>query len=160
MERSLMLLPKQLRQKIGSSWKAIAEIEAEMDRWFKDKSLLFNDVYKDIDFTPPLEFTETKKEYLMKVEIPGVRKEDVKIELEGDLIIVSGEKNRQTPLVDENADTEESSYSEAYYGTFIRTFSLPNDADKENISAQFENGELLIRIPKTDGKESTEIAIS
>ncbi|ADD68266.1 heat shock protein Hsp20 [Denitrovibrio acetiphilus DSM 12809] len=92
---------------------------------------------------PNLDISESKKDYSISIEVPGVDEKDISIELSGDSLIISGEKKQET-------ETKENNYHrvERSYGSFRRILSLPQDADPENIKATFKNGILNIKIDR------------
>jgi HSP20 family protein len=97
---------------------------------------------------PALEMTEMEKEYHLCVEVPGVPAKDVDISVEGDLLVLKGEKK-------EAHEEKERNYcvSERSYGAFERRVTLPPDAMADDISASSENGVLTIVIPRAEQQE-------
>jgi HSP20 family protein len=101
---------------------------------------------------------ETGTHYVIEVELPGVQKGDVKISAQDELLTVKGEKNK-------SEDTGRSTYHARgrRYGTFIRSFELPEGLEMENIKAQFTDGVLSIKFPKqnpvSEDEEQTTIDI-
>lgn len=106
------------------------------------------------DWRPLADITETDKEYVIKAELPEVRKEDVKITLDNDLITISGERRHESEQKDENEIRVES-----FYGTFSRSFALPEGIDPEGIRAESKDGVLRVRIPKKEVKPSKAVSI-
>lgn len=106
---------------------------------------------------PRLDLSATDEEYTVSVEIPGVSEKDVNIELVHDTLIIRGEKNQK------KEETKKNFYRlERSYGSFQRTLSLPEDADRDNIKADFKNGVLNIAIPRmalASGTKSKQIEI-
>jgi HSP20 family protein len=94
------------------------------------------------DHVPKVEVKENGKTYTVSVELPGLDEKDVKVEVEDDVLSISGEKKV------ERSD-EKTHFSERSYGSFTRAFTLPSDADGKAVEAQFAKGELNISIPKT-----------
>jgi HSP20 family protein len=105
-------------------------------------------------WSPVADITETDKEYLIKTELPEVKKEDVKITLENGVITIAGERRHEKEHKDENEIRVES-----FYGSFARRFSLPENIDANGIQAESKDGVLRVRIPKTPAAESKKIAI-
>ena len=106
---------------------------------------------------PKLDLSATDKEYTISVEIPGVSEKDVNLELVHDTLIIRGEKNQKKEEKKKNFYRLERSY-----GAFQRTLSLPEDADRDNIKADFKNGVLNITIPRMEiasGTKSKQIEI-
>lgn len=95
---------------------------------------------------PALEMKETDKEYRLSVELPGVAQENVDISVEGDMLILKGEKK-------EEREEKERDYtiSERSYGAFERRVSLPKDSVVDEIEANSDNGVISIVIPRKEG---------
>lgn len=104
-------------------------------------------------FRTKMNFNETDSEYKLEFELPGVKKDEVEISLEGNNLVVQGTRfNRSTPDDSEkNATTAHR--VESTYGSFRRTMSLPENADTENVKAKFEDGMLYVTLPKEEGSE-------
>lgn len=130
----------------------------EMENFFRNFSPFFGRSLlrrgKDVEWTPTADISETEKEYLIKAELPEVKKEDVKITVEDGVITLSGERKHEKEEKSENELRVES-----FYGTFSRSFLLPEDADANNIRAESKDGVLRIHIPKTESKKSKPIQI-
>jgi HSP20 family protein len=105
-------------------------------------------------WTPTANVTETEKEYLIKAELPEVKKEDVKITLSDRVITISGERKREKEEKDANEIRIES-----FYGTFSRSFALPDDIDAKGIRAESKDGVLRVHVPKTGATKPKTIAI-
>ena len=97
------------------------------------------------EHAPKVEVQENGKTYTITVELPGVEQRDVKVLVEDDVLTISGEKHV------ERTD-EKTHYSERSYGSFTRAFTLPSDADRNGISANFSKGVLVLHIGKTAGR--------
>lgn len=99
----------------------------------------------DADWAPKVDISETDDRFCIKAEIPGIKQDDVKISIEGHVLSVKGE-NKQ-----EKEDKGERYHRiERYYGSFSRSFSLPENVDEENVEATFKDGLLILSIPKTE----------
>ena len=110
---------------------------------------------RNIFFTPRVDVVEREKQFEVHVALPGLKKDEVKIDIDGDRLTISGERKF-------NNENKEDKYHmvENYYGSFSRSFTLPEHVDKTNLVAELTNGVLKIEIPKTKVKESkTSIAI-
>ena len=100
------------------------------------------------DFTPAVNTREGEYAYHVEVDLPGVKKEDIKVDVEEDRLVISGEKKLKEELKEEDYYKVES-----YYGSFKRSFSLPENIDMENITASSEDGVLEVVIPKLEKPE-------
>lgn len=94
------------------------------------------------DWTPAVDISETAQEYLIKVELPEVSKEDVKISVHGGVLTLQGERRP------EREEGRKYHRVERSYGTFARSFTLPEDVDEENIRAEQREGVLYLRLVK------------
>jgi HSP20 family protein len=99
-------------------------------------------------FTPRTDVIETAKSFDMHVSLPGLKKEDIKIDVDGDRLTISGERKQLT-------DNKEDKFHmvESFYGKFSRSFTLPENIDKQNIEAGFTDGILTLQIPKAEVKD-------
>lgn len=91
---------------------------------------------------PKVEVKENGKAYSVTVELPGLDEKDVKVQVEDDVLTITGEKH-----VEQTND--KTHYSERSYGSFTRAFTLPADADRNGIGATFAKGVLTLQIAKT-----------
>jgi len=94
---------------------------------------------------PSVNITENKDEYNVSLAVPGMKKDDFKIDLSGNLLTVSCEKEEKKKGKDGQYSHEEYNYS-----SFTRSFTLPEDVDKENIDAHYEDGVLNIKLSKKE----------
>ncbi|KAI9498080.1 HSP20-like chaperone [Zychaea mexicana] len=103
----------------------------------------------------PVNIYEMEKSWAIHAEIPGVKKEDIKLDVNNDAIIISGETK-----MDKDYTKDNIRYQERREGKFSRTLSLPDNVDRDKISAKFENGVLHVDMPKTlEAKPARKIAV-
>jgi HSP20 family protein len=128
----------------------------EMDEFFRQYSPFFGrERQRDAGgWTPTANVTESEREFLIKAELPEVQKEDVKITLDGDVITISGERKKEREEKNANEIRVES-----FYGTFSRSFRLPDNVDVNGIKAESKDGVLRLHIPKTEAAKPKAIAI-
>lgn len=130
----------------------------EVEEMFRHYSPLFSRTLRrngeGSEWTPLADISETDKEYVIKAELPEVKKEDVKVTLDGGVITISGERRHEKEHKDENEIRVES-----FYGTFSRSFSLPDHIDPKGIRAESKDGVLRVRIPKTQVAATSPVAI-
>jgi HSP20 family protein len=108
-------------------------------------------LYSTYDWVPPVDVEENAGEYTMAAELPAVRREDIHLTLGEGTLELTGERRRITSEEDQTRLR-----SERGYGKFGRTFYLPEDADPENMRAEFKEGVLTVHIPKTKGIAGTQ----
>ena len=99
--------------------------------------------FKLADWSPLVDITEDDHEYLFKADLPEMKKDDVKVTIENGILYISGERR---------AEKEEKKRKfhrlERFFGTFERTFTVPEDADPTKIKAEFRDGVLQVHLPK------------
>jgi HSP20 family protein len=95
------------------------------------------------EWAPAADVSETGTEYLIKADLPEVRKEDVSITVQDGVLTLSGERRQE-----KREESEKLHRVERVYGSFARRFALPEDADEQGITAESRDGVILIRIPK------------
>jgi HSP20 family protein len=103
---------------------------------------------------PVVDITETDDRYQVSAEVPGVKKDDLTLEVQEGVLTLRGEKKQERE--DEN---EKGRRLERVYGAFTRSFSLPADADPDHIEASFKDGVLTVRIPKRPEAKPAQVAI-
>src|SRR4029077_11764482 len=94
---------------------------------------------------PPVDIEESDKEYLIKAELPGMKKEEVGLKVEGGTLSISGERKAEKEEKDKKYHRLEGSY-----GAFQGSFTLPEGTLSEKISAEFKDGVLLVHLPKDE----------
>ena len=109
----------------------------------------------DSGFFPRVDILEAEKELKINVELPGLKREEVKLVIENGLLSISGKKEKES----ENKDELNILRSEIYHGSFNRNFQLSEEYDSENIKAEFEDGTLSIIIGKKKVEEPKERVI-
>lgn len=101
-------------------------------------------------FIPKVNTREGKEAYHIEVELPGIKKEEVDVKVEENVLTISGERNLRDEVQEENYHKVES-----YYGKFSRSFTLPERVDVENIHAESADGLLEVIIPKLHRVETS-----
>jgi HSP20 family protein len=104
--------------------------------------------------SPAVDLSEDEKSYLVSAELPGVRREDVTVELHEDVLTIRGEKRSER---EEKKDR--SHWVERSYGSFSRSFTLPPNAVADELKASFKDGVLSIEIPKKEAVKARQILI-
>jgi HSP20 family protein len=125
----------------------LKEFESLHDRLMR----MFNEFPMEVtsQFNPRIDISEDEKNIYVEAEVPGIRKEDLKISIQDNILTISGEKKH------EFEDKKEKNYyrSERCYGSFQRSFTLPADINRDKTEANFEDGILKINIEKSQPKE-------
>ena len=107
------------------------------------------------EWAPSVDITEDADAYLIKAELPEVKKEDVKISIENGLLTVRGERK-----LEKEAPGKKYHRIERSYGSFMRSFSMPEDTDSAKVTAEFKDGLLHVRLGKTEAKKPKQIQVS
>ena len=107
------------------------------------------------DWTPLADITEDEKEYLIKAELPELKREDVKVIVENGVLTISGERKFEK-------EEKKKKYHrvERGYGSFMRSFALPDDADGHKVKAEFKNGILTVHLPKNEKAKPKQIEVN
>jgi HSP20 family protein len=116
-----------------------------VDRFFKES--VGRSGGSAYSFVPKVDIFENEKAFEIYVALPGLKKEDIKIDLNDRILTVSGERKFEKQTSDNNFKSIESQY-----GTFKRSFSLPENVDGEKINAVYNNGILELVVPKDEKK--------
>jgi HSP20 family protein len=133
----------------GTLIEPLTRLRSEVDRLFDD----FPSRWLPMQFSrmtsalpvPAVELTETDKAFRLSVEVPGMSASDVKVEVDENMILISGEKRDQREEAEKNY-----SYCERSYGAFERRLDLPPGADPRNVTARMNNGVLQVTLAKSD----------
>ena len=108
-------------------------------RWLKGHA------FEAGDWCPRVDVSETDQYFQISAEVPGVNKEDVKINVEDGVLTIHGERK-----VEKEESNLKMHRTERFYGSFSRSFSLPANVDENKIEASFKDGLLNLQIPKTE----------
>lgn len=137
----------------------LMNMQEQMGRFFEDE--FFNDfglgrtTRSLSNWNPSTDVYETKDNYVFKLEVPGMDKDDVKIEFHNNTLTIKGERKKEEEVKDENYHR-----IERFSGSFSRSFTLPGEADAGKINASMKNGILELQIPKAEEKKARTIPIN
>lgn len=123
--------------------------------WDKEVEKIFDAFSRTNSFSPACEIRDEEKNYLISVDVPGLSKKELEIEVKDNQLHVSGERKQK-----ERTENEPVLRSERRYGKFSRTFALPQNVNTDAIQARFENGVLEIAVPKEEKARPKKITIS
>ena len=110
--------------------------------------------HSDILWTPRVDISETDKEVLLDVEIPGIDKKDIKIEVKDNVLYIYGERKQE-----KKTEESESWKVERHYGKFERSFGLPETVHADKVTAHYKDGILKLTLPKTEKAKPKEIKV-
>jgi len=105
-------------------------------------------------WSPAMDVSENEKAWVLTVELPGARREDVSVEVHEDVLTIRGEKK-----CEREEKEEKRHYVERCYGSFSRSLRLPAHVDPEGIRASFRDGVLTVEVPKTEAQKPRTIDI-
>ena len=128
-------------------WEPFRDVDDVFDRFFADSLRRWPRPPAEgrvaSDWAPAADVSETDGEYLIKAELPEVRKEDVSITVQDGVLTLAGERKQ------EKVEEQEKLHRiERFYGSFARRFALPENADEQGIRAESRDGVIVIHIPK------------
>jgi HSP20 family protein len=135
----------------------VVSVQDEMNRLFEDivghRPARVH--WTNGDWNPSVDVTEDKESVVVKAEMPGMKKDDVKISVQDNVLTLKGEKKQEK-------EEKESDYHriERSYGSFCRSFELPTAVRTDKIKANYKDGVLSITLPKTEEVKPKEIPIS
>ena len=128
-------------------WEPFRDVDDIFDRFFAETLRRWprvgTDARASYDWAPVADVSETDAEYVIKAELPEVRKEDVNITLQEGVLTLTGERKQE-----KSTDDEKLHRTERHYGSFARRFALPDNVDETGIRAESRDGVILIHIPK------------
>ncbi len=138
-----------------------------VSRESRQLSRLFDDTFERVFGTaaapegvasrsPALDVAETEGAYTVKLEVPGVTKEDVKVSVEGRQVTVQA----QSQQTDEKKDGERIVYRERSASSYVRTFTLPVEVDQTAAGAKLDHGVLTLTLPKRSAKVAAQLTVS
>jgi HSP20 family protein len=116
---------------------------------------LFEGEERVVTYAPRVDVVENKENFVVRAELPGMKKDEVKLTLENNVLTLSGEKRHE-----EKRDEDNYHLQETRYGKFERSFRLTDNVDRSNIAADYKDGVLTITLPKTKESQSKQIAIT
>jgi HSP20 family protein len=107
------------------------------------------------DWVPSVDVSETEGEYQIKAELPEVKKEDVKVTVEDGVLTIQGERKHEKEEKGKKYHRVERSY-----GSFVRSFTLPDLVDEEKVKAEFKDGVLNVQLPKSEKAKPKAIEVA
>ncbi|MEN8129462.1 MAG: Hsp20/alpha crystallin family protein [Pseudomonadota bacterium] len=137
-------------------WDPFREMEELLDRYSRSarKSIAKSDdrTFEAGDWMPLIDIDETEDAFAVKAELPGVDKEDVHIDIDNGVLTIRGEKKVET-------EDKKHHRVECAYGSFVRSFTLPQSVDTDQVEAEYKNGVLNLTIPKLEAAKPKQIEV-
>jgi len=106
------------------------------------------------EWAPLVDIVEDEKNYVVKAELPGLKKEEIKVGVQNDVLTISGERKYEKEEKDKKFHRIERAY-----GSFARSFTIPEDSDGEKVSAEFKDGILRVHLPKTEKVKPKQVEV-
>lgn len=138
-------------------WEPLRDIEQLFDRYSRSLGFPLSraaDLLPDGEWCPRVDIGENDKAFLIKAELPGVRKDDVKVSFDNGVLTIEGERQEER---------EEKGWRfhrmERSSGSFLRSFTLPSNVDSRGLKAHFHDGILDVNIPKAAATPSTAVVV-
>ncbi|PYK86471.1 MAG: heat-shock protein Hsp20 [Verrucomicrobia bacterium] len=132
----------------------LADVENRLSRFFGRRTTNGREDITIADWEPLADITEDDKEYVIKAELPDVKKEDVKVTVENGVLTIAGERKF------EKEETKKKYHRvERAYGSFVRSFALPDLAEGDRIKAEFKNGMLMVHVPKSERAKAKQVEV-
>ena len=130
-------------------WSPFIEFRNEMDQLLDDNLNITNQTWQ-----PPCDVVEDQDHYLLSLEMAGIPKDQIKIEIQDKQLVIKGERRAEETKNDKGVK-----YIERQYGKFLRSFSLPAGLDTEKIEANYQDGVLRVLVPKVEEAKPKQIKI-
>lgn len=132
----------------------IANLQDDMNRRFEGLFTPAEGAESPARFLPPMDVSENGDHYVVKAEVPGMKPEDIQIDLTGRTLTIKGEKKHETETQDENFHRVERSF-----GTFVRRVELPQGVDAERVEAKYDQGVLTVNVAKAEEVKPRQITV-
>lgn len=132
-------------------------LQEQINRMF-DETMNFpyrsRNVLNTRQWGPSVDIHENADSYQIEADLPGMRKEDISIDLQDNVLTISGERKQES-----EASGQEDVRVERRYGKFVRSFTLPPNVDPDNIKASYQNGVLKLQLPKREEAKPKQIKV-
>lgn len=138
-------------------WKDLEEMEKRLSTLWGRPSLKSDgdkEAMTVAEWSPLVDISEDEKEYLVKAELPEIKKEDVKLTVQDDVLCISGERKYE-----KEEKGKKYHRMERAYGSFMRSFTLPEDADSSKVAAEYKDGILKVHLPKSEKAKPKSIEV-
>lgn len=121
---------------------------------FREMEDLQKEMNRLFDWLPPMDITEEKDRIVVRTDIPGMKQEEIHVEVEDGALVIKGERKREQESREGQVHRVERSY-----GSFFRSFTLPTSVDEAKLTAAYKNGVLEVTLPKKEGAKSKPVKV-
>ncbi|CAB1082908.1 hypothetical protein D1AOALGA4SA_10499 [Olavius algarvensis Delta 1 endosymbiont] len=138
-------------------WREMPTLHNRFNRFFDDPFFRVARMDENADlglWNPVVDLFEKDDHFVIKAELPGIDKNEIKVDLKDRVLTLSGERTYDNEVKEENYYRKERSY-----GKFQRAFTLPSDVDSDKITAEFKDGVLRVEVPKPEEKKAKQVTI-
>ena len=142
------------RRNQTSEWPSLWNMEDEMNRMFEQFGKPFGWVEQPGRYAPAMDVRETDDAYIVEADVPGMKKDDVHIEVADNVLTIKGERKDEKQEKDKNYHRVEHSF-----GSFTRSVALPAGFDAGKVTANFDNGVLTVTLPKREETKPRRIEV-
>ncbi len=139
-------------------FRELEDVSSRLNRIFgrvQSRTTSDNEMLAVADWMPSVDISETDSSYVIKGEIPGVKKEDVKVIIQDGMLTIQGERKQEKEEKNTKFHRVECSY-----GSFVRSFRMPDDADESSVKAEFKDGMLNVTLSKSAKAKPRSIEVS
>lgn len=136
-----------------NDWPAMWNMEDEVNRMFEQFGQSFQGAVQG-RFAPAMDIQETEDAYIVEADVPGLKKDEVHIEVADNVLTIKGERKSEQEQKEKNFHRVERSF-----GSFARSVALPAGFDNTKVSAKFENGVLTITLPKPEERKPRRVEV-
>lgn len=136
-------------------FRELAQLQDRVNRLFQETGTGRDEGFTTSSFVPPVDIYETEQSIVLKLEVPGIDQKDLDIRIENNTITVRGERKFESDVKEENFHRVERRY-----GSFQRSFSLPNTVNTENVVADYDSGVLKITLAKRAEAKPKQIKVN
>jgi len=136
--------------------RGLTALQDQVNRLFEDNFTRDRSGHADLaTWAPPVDIYETENELVIKADLPDVQDKDIDVRVENNTLTIRGERK-----FEQNVNEDNYLRIERSYGSFMRSFSLPNTVSSENIRAEYRNGVLTLHMAKLEESKPKQIKIS
>ncbi len=144
--------------RILDPWRDFGTLQERINRMFDETMRALSPQWgEELErgaWMPAVDIHETDDEYVVKADLPGLKKEDIQIDLKDSTLTLKGEKR-----FEEKVSKDNYIRTERAYGTFVRSFTLPHNVDSEKIKASYKDGVLELTLPKKEEAKPKQIKV-